>query len=108
MFVEKLKTNDFEKFASQFGCSVSEIKNNEDKSVYVKFSNDAMGPQPEFNLSDFYCRASGGAYYAHTEKKVENLWRKFLENSFGKSYSKALIGEMEKELARVKNEILYK
>jgi len=95
MFIEKLKKEQISEFAARFDCSVAELKK-DDECIYVKFFTGSYGPQPEFWLTDFECKAS--EYFSKMENSVQKQWRNFLYNKFGEQYKNKLADNFNNEL----------
>ena len=84
MYIEQLTQQDFNKFASLFNCSVSQIKQSSNNKLYLQLFTGAMGPQPELWLSDFNLTTS--SYYKFAEKQLKEQYILFMNTKFGKSY----------------------
>ena len=98
MFIEKLKREDYEKFAKKFGCNVVNITKGEKEEFefFVELFNGMLGPQPDLVLSDFYCKTND--YYLNFEAKLQREWRNFMYGKFGEPYKEILSEHLKKQI----------
>ncbi len=94
MFVEKVDKNDFYNFfVNKAGIDI-ELKNQEDKTIYVRFLLDSYGPSPEFILKDFSCKPLN-LFAKMNENEMMRFWEMYLTEKFGKEYTNALNNKEE-------------
>ncbi|MBR6778850.1 MAG: hypothetical protein IKM43_01685 [Clostridia bacterium] len=102
MYIEKLKTQDYEEFAQSLMVKLDKIYNFSN-IIVIKFKNDVY---PECKLSDFYLQKNAG-HDAYNYAWLERRWRRFLYKKFGDAYKKDLFDILDKKLEKQKNEIEF-
>lgn len=100
MYIEKLKTEDYEEFAKSLMVRLDRTYNFSNV-VVIKFSKDIY---PECKVSDFYLSKNAG-HDAYNYKWLEKRWRRFLIHKFGEQYKQDLFAHLDKQLDKEKTEI---
>ena len=84
MILSKLTTEQLNKFCNKFDCSLYEFKPSFDGAYYLKMFSGAMGPQPEFHVTEDSC--IGINYYKSYD--LTKQWIKFLKEIENKKEEK--------------------
>ena len=74
MNISELTEKQITKFCNKFDCSLGEFKPSFNGSYYLQMFTGAMGPQPEFNVTETSC--IGINYYKNYD--LTKQWIKFL------------------------------
>ena len=75
MNLNELTKEQLNKFCNKFDCSLSEFKPSFDGAYYLQMFSGAMGPQPEFHVTETAC--VGINYYKNYD--LTKQWVKFLK-----------------------------
>ena len=76
MILGELTTEQLNKFCNKFDCSLEDFKPSYDGTYYLKMFTGAMGPQPEFSVTENFC--VGINYYKSYD--LTKQWLKFLKD----------------------------
>ena len=84
MFIEKLKTDQIEKFIKKQGVFATEVQLGKD-GLYVEVDYLKFCPRIDCYFSDFGCLIPEQGFKCYQNRFSKN-WVKFLQATFGKEY----------------------
>lgn len=94
MFIEKIHPQTIRKFFYSLCAGVDRIQKTPE-GYRVRLTKGSLGPQPEYILGDFDCKAN--EYADLTKAYVEKNWRIYLYFKFGEEYKEALFDHIKKQ-----------